>query len=80
MKEPCIEDSDLNIINSKVVAMKHVEAVIHHSETKSAAAISCVPKIILIEVNFSKVKDRVVSSKSRKWYFKTSWGIFNVKV
>jgi len=62
MEEPSVKDPYDNLVDSKIVPMKNVEAVTHDSESESAAAIALVAQIVFIEIDLSKVKDRVISS------------------
>ena len=62
IEEPSVKDPNDNFVDSKIVPVKNVEAVTHDSESESAAAIALVAQIVFIEIDLSKVKDRVISS------------------
>ena len=59
-----VKDPHYDLIHSEVVSVEHIETVLHHSESKTAAAVALVAQVIFIEVDLSKVQDGVVSSEA----------------
>ena len=64
-----VKDAHQDLINSQVVPVQDVETVSHHSEAKVARCVALIAKVVFIEVDLSKVEDRIVSAQTRNGDF-----------